>query len=602
MTYDLINSFKEYFKDNKVVLDSYKMDDGYYYLVKNDGTLKRLIMKKNDPDDYELYKYLKTRDFYSKYLNSNKALDTGYTEIVGKEKYSMLKKICSNNIYTLFFKNKFVLGLCNEQATKDAVPTDIFEKGINKYYESLQKLGAKKEEKIILDECYKSAEIEKQKSNMISAFRKVYEDFSKEDKPKDGTWIKIFLEAEEDEYRRVGNIYFSLKLFNTNDSNVKVEDKVYGVNNYNYGLNSKKPYLELKTTPYKISSLISKDEISILNNIYIWLYSNGVSENVLKLPNDWKFKGIPQEKDEINNKNMYLIKVAGNNGVARVDDFEYITNFSTEIRPFKCKDYIRKEGKEFKTTNIYGLEWYTNNTWIANNPKSERNYLRESYYDYESRIAKSMLSNWKKDILKTYSNVFLELFQKQGKGNFIRKIDEIAIKIVENTLIEELEKNKTYIYAPLNCMNLWIAFKTYFKEEGEDEEMKINHIQEDCLEIYMKNGKIENDEQYYYFAGQVAFYLLNKSKASKLTQDVTGPFIKATSLKKLKDELKYLYEKYNYDIYLNSPKFNNILSQLLLQEPESSVKENKDVILAGMLASNIFYTKKEIENGGNEDE
>lgn len=602
MTYDLINSFKEYFKDNKVVLDSYKMDDGYYYLVKNDGTLKRLIMKKNDPDDYELYKYLKTRDFYSKYLNSNKALDTGYTEIVGKEKYSMLKKICSNNIYTLFFKNKFVLGLCNEQATKDAVPTDIFEKGINKYYESLQKLGAKKEEKIILDECYKSAEIEKQKSNMISAFRKVYEDFSKEDKPKDGTWIKIFFEAEEDEYRRVGNIYFSLKLFNTNDSNVKVEEKVYGVNNYNYGLNSKKPYLELKTTPYKISSLISKDEISILNNIYIWLYSNGVSENVLKLPNDWKFKGIPQEKDEINNKNMYLIKVAGNNGVARVDDFEYITNFSTEIRPFKCKDYIKKEGKEFKTTNIYGLEWYTNNTWIANNPKSERNYLRESYYDYESRIAKSMLSNWKKDILKTYSNVFLELFQKQGKGNFIRKIDEIAIKIVENTLIEELEKNKTYIYAPLNCMNLWIAFKTYFKEEGEDEEMKINHIQEDCLEIYMKNGKIENDEQYYYFAGQVAFYLLNKSKASKLTQDVTGPFIKATSLKKLKDELKYLYEKYNYDIYLNSPKFNNILSQLLLQEPESSVKENKDVILAGMLASNIFDTKKEIENGGNEDE
>lgn len=601
MTYDLINSFKEYFKNNEVVLDSYKMDDGYYYLVKNDGTLKRLIMMKNNPDDYELYKYLKTRDFYSKYLNSNKALDTGYTEIIGKEKYSMLKKICSNNIYTLFFKNKFVLGLCNEQATKDAVPMDIFEKGINKYYESLQKLGAKKEEKIILDESYKTEEIEKQKSDMINAFRKVYEDFSKEDKPKDGTWIKIFLEADEDEYRRVGNIYFSLKLFNTNDNNVKVEEKVYGVNNYNYGLNSKKPYLELKTTPYKISSLISKDEISILNNIYIWLYSNGVSENVLKLPINWKFKGIPQEKEEINNQNMYLIKVAGNNGVARVDDFEYITNFSTKIRPFKCKDYIRNEGKEFKTTDIYGLEWYTNNTWIANNPKNERNYLRDSYYDYESRIAKSMLSNWKKDLLRTYSNVFLELFQKQEKGNFIKKIDEIAIHIVENTLIEELEKNKSYTYAPLNCMNLWIAFKTYFKEEGEDEEMKINHIQDDCLEIYMQNGKIENDEQYYYFAGQVAFYLLNKSKASKLTQDVTGPFIKATSLKKLKDELKYLYEKYNYDIYLNSPKFNNILSQLLLQEPESNVKENKDVILAGMLANNIFYTKKEIENGGNED-
>ena len=600
MTYDLINSFKEYFKNNKVVLDSYKMDDGYYYLIKNDGTLKKLIIKKNEPDDYELYKYLKIRDFYSKYLNSNKALDTGYTETIGKEKYSMLKKICSNNIYTLFFKNKFVLGLCNEQATKDAVPTDIFEKGINKYYESLQKLGTKKEEKIILDEGYKPEEIEKQKNNMIIAFRSVYKDFLNEDKPKDGIWIKIFLEADEDEYRRVGNIYFSLKLFNTNDNNVNVEEKVYGVNNYNYGLNSKKPYLELKTTPYKISSLISKEEISILNNIYIWLYSNGLRENVLKLPLNWNFKGIPQEKDEINNKNMYLIKVAGNNGVARVDDFEYITNFSTKIRPFKCKDYIRKEGSEFKTTNIYALEMYTNNTWIANNPKNERNYLRDSYYDYESRIAKSMISNWKKDLLRTYSNVFLDLFQKQEKWNFVKKIDEIAIHIIENTLIEELEKNKSYIYTPLNCMNLWIAFKTYFNEEGEDEEMKINHIQDDCLEIYMQNGKIETDEQYYYFAGQLAFYLLNKSKASKLTQDVTGPFIKATNLKKLKAELRFLYEKYNYDIYLNSPKFNNIFSQIWLQEPESSVKENKDVILAGMLANNIFYTKKDIENGGND--
>lgn len=602
MTYDLINTFKEYFKDNKVVLDSYKMDDGYYYLVKNDGTLKRLIMKKNDPDDYELYKYLKTRDFYSKYLNSNKALDTIYTEIVGKEKYTMQKKICSNNIYTLFFKNKCVLGLCNEQAIEDAVPTNVFEKGINKYYESLQKLGTKKEEKIILEECYKIEEVESQKNNMIKAFRKVYEDFSKEDKPKD-IWIKIFLDADEDEYKRVANIYFSLKLFNTNDSNVKIEEKVYGINNYNYGLNSKKPYLELKTTSYKIGSLISKEEISILKNIYIWLYGNGVGENVLKLPTDWKFKGIPKEKDEMNNRDMYLIKVAENKGVARIDDFEYITNFSTEIRPFKCKDYIRKEGKEFETTNIYGLEWYTNNTWIANNPKNERNYLRDSYYDYESRIAKAklMLSNWKKELLKTYSNVFFDLFQKEEQNNFIKNLDQIAIQIIENTLIEELEKNKKYIYTPLNCMNLWIAFKKYFNEEGEDEEMKINHIQDDCLEIYMKNGKIENDEQYYYLAGQVAFYLLVQSEASSLTQDVTKPFMKASNLKKLKDELKYLYEKYNYNIYLNNPKFNNILSQLLLQEPEQGVKENKDVILAGMLANNIFYTKKEIKNGGNED-
>ena len=44
MTYDLIQTFKQIFKDDKVVLDSYKMDAGYYYLAKKDGTLQRLLI------------------------------------------------------------------------------------------------------------------------------------------------------------------------------------------------------------------------------------------------------------------------------------------------------------------------------------------------------------------------------------------------------------------------------------------------------------------------------------------------------------------------------------------------------------------------------
>ena len=162
---------------------------------------------------------------------------------------------------------------------------------------------------------------------------------------------------------------------------------------------------------------------------------------------------------------------------------------------------------------------------------------------------------------------------------------------------EELEKNKQYISSPfnsINTMNLWIAYKKYFCKEGEvDEEMKINNVQEECFKILQDNKTIQTDEQYYFLAGQIAFYLLTQSKASKLTQDMTAPFVKAGNLKKLKDELRCLYEKYNYELYLQDDRFNNIFSQLLLQEPDTSVKDNKDLILAGMLSSNMFYTKKE---------
>lgn len=599
MTYDLIRNFESYFKTIDVLLDTYSLSDGFYYICKKDGTLKKLIIKNGEASDYELLKYVKVRDFYSKCINSDKAINTQMKDI---KEYKTRKKIFSNNIYTLFFKNKYVLGFCNENFENEAVPITVFEKGIEKYYDSLLKLGIKKDEKILLQKGYEIDEIVENKRKMLNAVNNVLMEFKSEDKPKE-TWIKIFLEQDEDEYKRVSSIYYTLKLFNTNDNNIELNNNVYGVNNYNFGLNSKKPFLELKSTPYKVSSLISKDQIEILNNIYVWLYNNGVSKNVLKLPLDWNFEGTPETKDDILNKDMYLVKVVGNNGVARIDDFQYISNYTSNINEFICKDYIKKKGDTYKIGNIYKLEKYTSDIWFSNNLKSEKNYLRDSYYDYDNKIAKCMLSLWKKEILKNEIDIFFGLFQKEDETNFYNNLDNIATKIVENTLIEDLEKNKKQLYNSINSMNLWIAFKCYFNREGEDEEMKINDVQRQCSDIFLNNGKIETDEQYYYFAGQVAFYLLNISKATKLTQDVTSPFIKAANLKKLKTELKFLYEKYNYDIYLNNPKFNNIMSQLLLNEPEVSVKDSKDIILAGILGNNVFYTKKELggnENGENE--
>lgn len=597
MTYDLIQTFKQIFKDDKVVLDSYKMDAGYYYLAKKDGTLQRLIVNRdNDSDDYELYKYLKVRDFYSKCLN-NKPINSGYKEVIKNVTYSMKnKQIHSNNAYTLFFKNTSVDRLCID--CNDSFSYGIFEKGINQYYKSLEKLGSSKKEKILLSEFYNKGELENAKNRMRDAFSLVYSDFMKEKKTKE-TWIKIFLEEDYNEYLRVANIYLTLKLFNKNDKNMNINGKIYGMNNYNYALDSKKPYLELKSTPYKIGSMISKENISILNNIYKWLYSNGISTTLLKIPVDWNFMGTATEKKDILNKNIYLIKVANNKGVARIDDFQYVTNFSTKIEPdFIIKDVIRKVGNDFTLQNIYELEFYTSNIWIAKNNKLCKNYLKESYYDFENNISKSsVIPNWKKDFLRDYTAMFFDFFQKRDETNFIHNLDKSGIHLIENTIIDELKtinkNNRMNPFNSINTMNLWIAYKKYFCKEGEvDEEMKINNVQEECLKIFQENKEIQTDEQYYFLAGQIAFYFLTRNKGEKLTQDMTSPFIRAGNLKKLKNELGNLYQKYNYDIFLLDSRFNNIFSQLLLREPETCVKDNKDLILAGMLSNNMFFIEK----------
>ena len=606
MTYDLLKAFKEYFKDDKVVLDTYKLNDGFYYVIDKDGTFEKLEVLKGESDDYELEKYIKIRDFYSKYLNSNKAIDTTYTEEIDGKKYNMLKKICSNNIYTLFFKNKMVQGLCNKEATKDAVPVDVFIKGIEKYYDSLMKLGDKEKEKILLNEKYKEEEIEENKEKMLKAFSIVYEDLKDKDMPKE-TWIKIFLKKDIEEYKRVSDIYFKIKLFNTTDNNVKVNENVYGANNYNFGLNSKKPYLELKSTPFKVGSLIDNEEIDIMNKMYIWLYNNGVSSNLVKLPTDWKFHGIPKDDEKIEDKDTYILKVAGNNGVARIDDFRYTSHYNIKIKPFKCKNYLDKEKLiTFDTENIYELIKYTSNIWFSENENSTRNYIRDAYYDYDLKISKSMLANWKKELLKRYSDVFFELFEEEKPDNFIKQIDNIAVEIVTNMFIDGLKQKKTYIGNARKAFNLWIAYKEYFNKESEEQKMKRNDIYEQCEKIVKEKGKIETDEQYYFLAGQVAYYYLTRSKASKLTQDVTEPIVRSRTVEKLKDELKFLFKTYGYDVFLVFPKLGNIYSQLMSQTPEGKVKDYSDMLLAGLLANNLFYNEKEkkekIENGGNENE
>ena len=603
MTYDLLKIFGKYFKDEKVVLDSYELADGYYYLIDENNNFERLHVLNNESDNYELEKYIKIRDFYSKYINSNKALDTSYKENINGKEFSMLKKICSNNIYTLFFKNKYLDGLLDKEGSKDAVPLEVFKKGINKYYDSLLKLGSNSKEKILLKEKYTEDEIKVYSEKMLKVFDIIYDDLKKQEMQKE-IWIKIFLKKDIEEYKRVSNIYIKTKLFNTNDNNISMNEKIYGSNNYNYGLNSKKPYLELKSTNYKVGSYVDDEDIQILNNLYIWLYNSGTKKTILKLPEDWNFNGVSKDEEDIVDKNTYIVKVTGNNGTARIDDYRYTSNYNTKIVKFICKDYLDKEPKViFETENIYELNGYTSDIWFAESEKSSRNYIRDSYYDYDLKISKSILSNWKKEMLKQYNNLFLELFEQEQKNNFVAKLDEIAIKIIENIYIDNLKQNKTYINNARKAFNLWIAYKQYFSKKGEDEEMKINNLQEECEKIVNEEGKIKTDEQYYYLAGQVAYYLLSRSKADKLMQDVTEPFIKANSALKLKNEIKFLYEKYKYDIYLNYPRFNNIMSQILLNEPEDKIKNNKELILAGLLANNLFYSKQEnLNDGGNENE
>ncbi len=598
MIKELLNNFGKYFEDEKVVLSSYKLQNGIYYLFSKDGNLiNKLEVSKDTDNSSSIYQYFKVRDFYSNYIDSNKAVENSVKEKYDNIEYSMNKKICSNNHLTLFFKNKFVQGISGKINDKDAVPVQIFKNGINEYFKSLANLGenSKKGEKEIIENITniisEKEDIYSNKDNLQNSFDKVIDDLKSKEDIKYDIWIKVFTEASIEEYEKASNKYIALKLFNKNDNNVVINNEIYGINNYNFGLNSKKPFLELKSTPYKIG-LIGSDEIRKTRNLYTWLLKNCSVKNYTLIPVDFDFKTDLYEKREIDNKSVYLMRVINDNGNAKVEDFEIIPRYSTKIRRFECDNYINNklnlDNIYINTEFINELESFVSEIWFSK-------YLIQSYYNFKDSVSKAKIQEWKKNVLKRYSKIFRELFLKEDPTLFKQNLDKIASEITICMLKDEISKKQYFNASKSMC--LWIALDSYFQDKEMNLNMKINNTIEKAKEIAKNSGTINDDKLYYFLVGQVTYYLVSLSRASSLKQDIIEPIIKSNNILKLKSSLQFLHNKYKHEIYLKNEKFNNIFSQILLNEPDESVKENTDMILSGILSKNIFFESiKEEEN------
>lgn len=591
MIFDLMNTFGKYFKDEKVVLDSYRLQNGIYVLFKKDGTHEILKVDKETNSATSLYEYFKVRDFYSNYIDSNKALDTTYKEKIDGKEYSMLKKICSNNHYTLFFKNRFVEGLIKDP--KEAIPISIFQKGIDKYFESMIALGKKdKKTEMILDrikediateeEILENQELIKQK------FIETIDLLKGEELTKD-IWIKIFLEEDISKYERASLKYTYLKLFNKNDENKLKENNVYGINNYNFGYTTgKKPFVELKSTPFKVGSMICLEDIKTIRNMYIWLLKNISSKDFVKIPLSYHFTE-ELDKKEINGEPIYLLSVKNDNGTAKTEDFDYIPFYSDTIKEFTCTNCINTkvnlEECEFITKNIDELEKRVSKIWFSNS-------LRESYYSFKDIVSKrTMIPSWKKEVLKENATIFFEFFHKANRKPLKQNLDQLALNICYHSLLDELKENKIY-FNTIKAMNLWIAFDEYL---GGNFKMVKNDIYLKSKEVVLNNGTIDSDEMYFFFVGQVAKYLLDKSKASEKSQSMLDPIMKASKQEKLISILLRMRDKYSHELRFSNIKFDNILKQLLLDNVEKDVVKNRKYILAGFLEENLFYLKSKTE-------
>jgi CRISPR-associated protein Csh1 len=556
MIYDLLEVFRKKYEleGDKLILDTYVLKDGLYVKVNDDETMEYFIkssrkvkidgksITEHDFKDIsgvmqpKVYEWFKSRDYYSNVIDTGKSYD------------APKKTIHNNNYLTLFMKIEEFL---NVEFLH--LRTKLFKKVL-----SFKEFDSKNEKKILESFCYIIKPLSRKKDivkkmKQLERFLPQMKDFAKTYNPKE--YMRIFFEKDEEIYKSESAIYLALKLYNDNKYSIEIDGNVLGLSNYNMGLNSKKPFLEQKTkkltTPFMISPALALE---------------------VKLFFDW-LALQPYKTDLL--ENMFINKFS-DNGKAIINDFDYLP---IKIEEFKDEIIVKnhlhiKDKEDIKIINLFQLETIIDEVFY--NKQLKNNYFRDDLKvsDFVSKKLQQLIFETK------YAMV--NYFKKYNEKEFYQVIKKYGTDFV----IEHLRQNRDY--RAKESLNLKFSLLKY---KGETV-MDIMEVQKRVItKLETSDYSDLSSEEFFYLCGQVAKYLLTKSKSGKKDADMLEPFLRAKSVRKLKDEIKFTFFKYKHEIGLNQTKFNNALSLITAYEKDDVF--NSDSFLVGVLSQNLFYMKKE---------
>jgi len=554
MIYDLINVFAEYgSSDDKLILDNYELKEGLYIKVLSNGDYEAFLTKKknrelifsdiNEGLSYTAYEWFKERDYYSSYLNSNKAFHD--------------KKIHNINYFTLFVKTESFI---NEKKLlkRDAIKEQY------KYLCNYKKFK-KPQEKEILEEFKEYLSNINRKKDIIKKYRWIKENLdsivslAKEKDIKN--YIKIFFDEPIKKYQDESNIYYAIKIFNDIGFSKTIEDEVFGLSDSNMGLNAKKPFLEQKTRKEKSPFLIKKEDALFAKKFFDWL----------------KFQKFMDKKPlsdaffinrDFRDKDLII-------------DFDHIPiTINKLVEPIIIKNHLLiTKGKVMleDETIIYLNQLEDKVDEILYNRQLKNNYYGEVYKKLDNNFASLIYST------------------REAMINYFKKYDDRAFYVVIKKYatylaIEHLIRSR-FLQAGLS-LNLKFSL---LKNKGE-EIMDIKKMQESLNDRLLENDYKElNSNEFFYLCGQIARYLSNQSEKLEKKGDMLESYLRANNSQKLKRVIEMEYFKYKHSIGLNFVKFNNAMSLIMAYEDNEklSLSKNMDSFLVGVLSDNIFYMKSE---------
>lgn len=566
---------KERQKGKDIILDSYIPADGTYIFVDGQGNMKEPIeiklnkktreIESNHSDLKEVCFY----DYHSQLVSMNKPMD-------GK------KVIHSNNYFSFFVK-------------KDSILTKkLTEAIIDGYYEVLknpleQKYKKSKEARNIyelFEESEGSVPIEELERNKQWIKNHIFHlenvDFSKKD------YLKIFFETEHTNIEREERRYLLPNIYNNNDYNVEIGDKVYGLPDNNLGMNAKKPYLAAKTRKIPVSYLLDGNDVMMQRMFFDYMMNlaSGGKCNVYIDTVKRNIKAYRQEEDPQDVTAGYYLRIKKGKEL-EIQNQDNIPGFHQKLEPSfdffnvshcqhsKHPEYLDKYGRYYTRAQVGKL---IHEVFFSK-------YLESNYYIDVSEINITD-ENLKNSIIMSRDAIFAWVRKGIDEG-FFTVLEKVSLDLIKGAALNGYRERALW------QLNLRWSFENYFLKGEEDMEIRKQELVENVKRKVLEEKEtwFEDDEEYYYGVGQMAAYLISLSKSKTKNESLINPFLNAKRDEVLKTKLRQLYKKYNYAIPFGMKRVRRLLS--MIEEYVPSGKVEQDLVTFGYVNDNIIYMKED---------
>ncbi len=578
MLNDFLKMSEEYLNDDRIVLSNHVLSKGLYIKINKNGSEEiHLIDDSDDIIQDDSIDWLRQVDYYSSLVSMDKPVDPK-------------KKIHSNNYYSFFIKIDILpfVGTSEKKLSEEEY-IDSIERYFNVFLkESKERYDSKTVKLIELEGLAEidSEEVNKNKRILIGKTKHIIECIQKEKLPKN-SYLKIFFETDISNYAREYERYLIPKIFNKNDYNIEDNGIILGLSDTNMGMNSKKPFLEHMTSHYKVPFRVSVSQAIRLKRFIEWLNQQKEINGEGYIPVNFDFKTPIDVRHIAKWKSFAFIKFSKGTGIT-LEDHDYFPIYSDDLKVDKIQiiDHMRLS----KTDDLEEIKDISSFEQEVN----KRLYNGKLIYNYytEPKIKTGSFTKEQHNLLIISRKAMHDFFKKGDERSIRGIVDQITMKLI----MEQIRQQTQPFDKVASAYNLRLAMLKYFNIRGkEDMGDRIEKLYSD-ISIKMGSSEIvtcSSDEEFYFVMGQLIRYLLNQSEAKFKKHDMVEPYIRTNKWERLKEHYIALYERYSHGVELNATRFNNLSSMIMGYIPTSEPKPNRDLILAGLMAKNVIYIKKE---------